>query len=97
MALWRVLDLYKHLFLGIEKAERLNARLILHLGGVGGIRTRVPLITTTRFPVVLVTTTSIPLRNCLVIKLLLEKRFPLLSLTIITYVSRFCNCFRLIL
>ena len=29
MSLWRVLDLYKHLFLGIEKAERLTARLIL--------------------------------------------------------------------
>ena len=32
-----------------------------------------------------------------VIKLLLENRFPLLSFTIITYVSRFCNCFRLFL
>ena len=32
------------------------------VGGVGGIRTRVPLITATRFPVVLVMTSSIPLQ-----------------------------------
>ena len=33
----------------------------LFTGAVGGIRTLVPLLTTTRFPVVLVMTTSIPL------------------------------------
>ena len=32
-----------------------------HFGAVGGIRTLVPLLTTTRFPVVLVMTSSIPL------------------------------------
>ena len=31
------------------------------VGAVGGIRTLVPLLTTTRFPVVLVMTSSIPL------------------------------------
>ena len=37
----------------------------LFTGAVGGIRTLVPLLTTTRFPVVLVMTSSIPLHNCI--------------------------------
>ncbi len=40
--------------------ESLTFRELL-FGAVGGIRTLVPLLTTTRFPVVLVMTTSIPL------------------------------------
>ena len=36
--------------------------MVLSYGAVGGIRTLVPLLTTTRFPVVLVMTSSIPLR-----------------------------------
>ena len=35
--------------------------MVLSYGAVGGIRTLVPLLTTTRFPVVLVMTSSIPL------------------------------------
>ena len=36
-------------------------RVVFFFGAVGGIRTLVPLLTTTRFPVVLVMTSSIPL------------------------------------
>ncbi len=41
------------------KKESLSA--LFFYGAVGGIRTLVPLITATRFPIVLVMTTSIPL------------------------------------
>ena len=44
---------------------------------MGGIRTRVPLITATRFPVVLVMTTSIPLQSAFFISfiIILQKSF----------------------
>ena len=47
---------------GYYLSERKSTMLLIALflsGGEGGIRTRVPLITATRFPVVLVMTTSI--------------------------------------
>ena len=44
-----------------HKKGRHAKRRAVPSGGVGGIRTRVPLITATRFPVVLVMTSSIPL------------------------------------
>ncbi len=59
-----VLNFYTQLFCGINtKKHYLKTKTVLFVGGVGGIRTRVPLITATRFPVVLVMTTSIPLHR----------------------------------
>ena len=80
---------FESLFVIKQKTTRSGC--FLFNGGMGGIRTRVPLITTTRFPVVLVTTTSIPFRN-------LFYYFPLVSsrhvfcLSIIPHASFFCNC-----
>ena len=43
------------------RSNDLQLKIVAFFGAVGGIRTLVPLLTTTRFPVVLVMTSSIPL------------------------------------
>ncbi len=64
-------------------------QVLCFYGGVGGIRTRVPLITATRFPVVLVMTTSIPLHKLVIQIPALLLYYKLLNLT-----SLFCNIFK---